>query len=340
MTFTPFMGVCLDEIQVVNIPSWASINVLNVNNAIFLEKWHCLCGSSVAYSHHRVCSIGKKKKLARKTSIKDKRSVTIDDDLPNLVCEVQAESWKFRDRDDGQLYCNPFSLKKGWDGKQIKNTILSPNSDYTEESENSQESPHIREIKCIANNVYQVILCFSSARDEASILVCHDYCGSPGQKLNIISLPHLKRCYTKLPLGWDAMHRCMNTWFINAVCMKPTLNGSFALQHFEHGNALKYTISLFGPPKQSLFKSHGVIHTWHWKKMVVFGKENTDRRDAYLVPWWCTPPQSFRMEQTVHSEKRAKFCINFLALYYSMDPFLSPWLCTTPYLNSSAKRGC
>ena len=37
LTFTPFMGVCLDEIQVVNIPSWASINV---NNAIFLEKWH------------------------------------------------------------------------------------------------------------------------------------------------------------------------------------------------------------------------------------------------------------------------------------------------------------
>ena len=31
----------------------------------------------MAYSHHRVCSIGKKK-LARKTSIKDKRSVTID----------------------------------------------------------------------------------------------------------------------------------------------------------------------------------------------------------------------------------------------------------------------
>ena len=37
------------------------------------------------------------KKLARKTSIKDKRSVTIDDDLPNLVCEAQAE--KFRDCD-------------------------------------------------------------------------------------------------------------------------------------------------------------------------------------------------------------------------------------------------
>ena len=50
------------------------------------------------------------KKLARKTSIKDKRSVTIDDDLPNLVCEAQAE--KFRDCDDGQLYCNHFGLKK------------------------------------------------------------------------------------------------------------------------------------------------------------------------------------------------------------------------------------
>ena len=33
------MGMCLDEIQVVNIPSLASINVINVSNAILLEKW-------------------------------------------------------------------------------------------------------------------------------------------------------------------------------------------------------------------------------------------------------------------------------------------------------------
>ena len=46
---------------------------------------------------------------------------------------------------------------------------------YTEESENRQESPHLGEIEHIVNNVYQVILCFSSTRDEASILVCHDY---------------------------------------------------------------------------------------------------------------------------------------------------------------------
>ena len=43
------------------------------------------------------------------------------------------------------------------------------------ESENSQESPHLGEIKRVVNNVYQVIFCFSSAKDEASILVCDDY---------------------------------------------------------------------------------------------------------------------------------------------------------------------
>ena len=32
-----------------------------------------------------------------------------------------------------------------------------------------------------------------------------------------------------------------------------------------------------------------------------------------------------RQEQTVHSEKRAKFHINFLALFDSMYPFLIPW---------------
>ena len=46
---------------------------------------------------------------------------------------------------------------------------------YTEESENRQESPHLGEIERIVNNVYHVILCFLSTRDEASTLVCHDY---------------------------------------------------------------------------------------------------------------------------------------------------------------------
>ena len=67
MTFTPFMGACLDEIQIVNIPLWASVNVINVSNAILVREiaWVCrFCGFSVAYSHNRVCSIGKK--LSRK----------------------------------------------------------------------------------------------------------------------------------------------------------------------------------------------------------------------------------------------------------------------------------
>ena len=68
-------------------PLVGQYKVINVREM----AWVCrLCGSSVVYSHHRVCSIVKKKKLARKTSIKDKHSVTIDDDLPNLVCEVQG----------------------------------------------------------------------------------------------------------------------------------------------------------------------------------------------------------------------------------------------------------
>ena len=46
---------------------------------------------------------------------------------------------------------------------------------YTEESEIARSPPHLGEVKHIANNVWQVILCFLSVRDEASILVCHDY---------------------------------------------------------------------------------------------------------------------------------------------------------------------
>ena len=37
--------------------------------------------------------------------------------------------------------------------------------------------------------------------------------------MNIISstLPHLNRCYTKLSLGWDALRRWLNTWFIKML---------------------------------------------------------------------------------------------------------------------------
>ena len=63
-----------------------------------------LWGSSVAYNHHRVALFGKKRQPG-KTSIKDKRSVNYNVELwrrlsKSHVCEVQAESWKFRDGDD------------------------------------------------------------------------------------------------------------------------------------------------------------------------------------------------------------------------------------------------
>ena len=92
------------------------------------------------------------------------------------------------------------------------------------ESENSQESPHLGEVKRIVNNVYQVILCFSSARDEASILVCDDYM-------------------------WQS-------WV--------------EIEHYiEH-------ITTFEAPlhKTSVRVGH----------IVLFGKENPDKRDAYLIP--------------------------------------------------------
>ena len=173
--------------------------------------------------------------------------------IPCAKCK--QESWRLES--EMMDSCTATLLASRRDGKRIKNTILSPNSDVTW-IRNSQESPHLGEIKRIVNNVYQLILCFSSARDEASILVCDDY-----------------------------------------VAVRVEIEHSF-----EH-------ITTFEAPLHKPSVRVG--------RIILFGKENPDKRDAYHVSWLCTPPQSFRKEQTVHSEKRAKFCINFLAFYYSMD---------------------
>ena len=66
MMFTQFRGVCSDKISVVNIPTWQLAKMASVCR---------LCGSSVAYSHHRVALFGKKASQLGKTSIKDKLSV-------------------------------------------------------------------------------------------------------------------------------------------------------------------------------------------------------------------------------------------------------------------------
>ena len=64
-----------------------------MSDAIFLEKWHgCAAFADPLWLIATIEYVALVKKLPRKTSIKDKRSVTINDDLPNLMCEVQAES--------------------------------------------------------------------------------------------------------------------------------------------------------------------------------------------------------------------------------------------------------
>ena len=81
------------------------------------------------------------------------------------------------------------------------------------ESENSQESPHLGEIKRIVNNVYQVILSFSSARDEASILVCDDYLWQSWVEIEhyFKHITTFEALLHKIPLGWDALHYLAKT---------------------------------------------------------------------------------------------------------------------------------
>ena len=115
----------------------------------------------MAYSYHRVALFGKKASQERLAS---RRSALLDitlndgDGLPNLVCEVQAESLKFEEphlgsevteghakslAENPNFYYTPLYYPD-------KFTISSPNSTShdTEESENSPESPHLGENAC------------------------------------------------------------------------------------------------------------------------------------------------------------------------------------------------
>ena len=83
-----------------------------------------------------------------------------DDSLPNLVCEVQAESWKFREPYLGSQIAEGLACWKSITHHyniiltsilyQVQ-TLMSHN---TEESENSPESPHLGETKRM-RSVYQ-----------------------------------------------------------------------------------------------------------------------------------------------------------------------------------------
>ena len=74
---------------------------------------------------------------------------------------------------------------------------------------------------------------------------CTCTCGSPEWKSNIIllhnltSLPYLKHCNARLLLRAGLiraakMHEYLMSLCSTCTCMSPALDGSFALQHFEH----------------------------------------------------------------------------------------------------------
>ena len=83
MTFTPLGGCSLTKFM--------SLRTQLVKVASVCR----LCGSSVAYSHHRVALFGKKasqERLASRISALLDITLNCDDGSANLVCEVQAES--------------------------------------------------------------------------------------------------------------------------------------------------------------------------------------------------------------------------------------------------------
>ena len=67
------MGVCSNEVQVVNIPLWAMQCKRHKceQRPFFLEKWHgcaTFADPIVVYTHHRVCGIGKKGSQGKQAS--------------------------------------------------------------------------------------------------------------------------------------------------------------------------------------------------------------------------------------------------------------------------------
>ena len=133
-----------------------------------------LCGSSVAYTHH-VVLLGKKKDSQERLAsrISALLDIMLNDErwqrFTSQVCEVQAESWKFRDANDG-----PHKVKEVSGCEAIWTFIIVSWQVYYIESElwrhitwknqKIARSPHILgRLNACANSVYQVLLRFSCA---------------------------------------------------------------------------------------------------------------------------------------------------------------------------------
>ena len=97
----------------------------------------------MAYSHHRVALFGKKasqERLASRISALLDITLNDDDGLPNFMCaKCKWRVEKFRE---------PYLGSQVAEG-HVKSLAETLTSHDTEESENSPESPHLGEIKCM-----------------------------------------------------------------------------------------------------------------------------------------------------------------------------------------------
>ena len=133
-----------------------------------------LCGCSVAYSHHRVADVWLKKtsqeRLASRTSALLDTMLNGDDGLPNLMCaKCKRRVGSFENHTWGRK-----SLKGMRNRLLILTSLLyrvqTLTSHDTEESENSPESPHLGEIKCMCKQLVPgAPPFFVCAGDEATL---------------------------------------------------------------------------------------------------------------------------------------------------------------------------
>ena len=146
----------------------------------------CLCGSSVAYSNHRVALFGKNASQER-LAIRIKRTVGYNDDdgLPNLMCakckrrveSLENHTWgrkSLKGMRNHLLKIRTFITRHYIILTSLLYRVRTLMSHDTEESENSPEFPHLGEIKLMCKQcVPGAPPFFVRTGDEATnVLIC------------------------------------------------------------------------------------------------------------------------------------------------------------------------
>ena len=143
-----------------------------------------LCGSSVAYSHHRVALFGKKasqERLASRISALLDIMLNDDDGLPNLMCakckrrveSLENHTWgrkSLKGLRNHLVKIRTFITRHYIILTSLLYRVRTLTSHDTEESENSPESPHLGEIKRMRKQcVPGASPFFARAGDEARL---------------------------------------------------------------------------------------------------------------------------------------------------------------------------